>query len=158
MEVSVWAPLSPPTPSPGWLFTPSSELPPTNAASVVASAEADPCPPPSSTEPSISPSEHATLPVEGSLTLQCNLTSSHRTIDESFWMKNGEEIPETRTKNKNTEYRCVCVPVHVCVSFSSEECFTLLFEMWQCFISFTLHLNTTVETFEEIAMLEKMKQ
>lgn len=57
-------------------------------------------------EPSIAASEHVTLPVEGeSLTLQCNLTSPHSTVQESFWMKNGEEIPETRDSSKNTEYR-----------------------------------------------------
>lgn len=58
----------------------------------------------SQSEPSISQSEHATLPMDEALTLQCNLTSAHSTHDESFWMKNGEEIPETRSKNKNTEY------------------------------------------------------
>lgn len=60
----------------------------------------------SQNEPSIAASEHITLPVEGeSLTLQCNLTSAHSTAQESFWMKNGEEIPETRDSSKNTEYR-----------------------------------------------------
>lgn len=60
----------------------------------------------SQNEPSIAPSEHATLPVEGdSLTLQCNLTSAHSPHQESFWMKNGEEIEETRSTNKNTEYK-----------------------------------------------------
>uniref|UniRef100_A0A674MT38 Neuroplastin n=1 Tax=Takifugu rubripes TaxID=31033 RepID=A0A674MT38_TAKRU len=53
-------------------------------------------------------SEHAVLPVEGdALMLQCNLTSMHGVHQESFWMKNGEEIPETRTSNINIEYRSV---------------------------------------------------
>lgn len=64
-----------------------------------------------SAEPSISPSEHITLPVDDDLTLQCNLTSAHSAHDESFWMKNGEEIPETRSKRKNTDYKCVLLPV-----------------------------------------------
>lgn len=38
-------------------------------------------------------------------TLQCNLTNSHNTHRQSFWMKNGEEIPGTRRDLKNTEYR-----------------------------------------------------
>uniref|UniRef100_A0A3B4ZVN5 Neuroplastin a n=1 Tax=Stegastes partitus TaxID=144197 RepID=A0A3B4ZVN5_9TELE len=58
------------------------------------------------TEPSITASEHATLPVEGdSLMLQCNLTSAHSAHVDSYWMKNGEEISETRSTNKNTEYK-----------------------------------------------------
>ncbi|XP_051239010.1 neuroplastin-like isoform X2 [Dicentrarchus labrax] len=57
-------------------------------------------------KPSITASDHTTLPVEGdSFTLQCNLTSAHSVHQESFWMKNGEEIPETRSTNRNTEYR-----------------------------------------------------
>ncbi|XP_072242170.1 neuroplastin a isoform X3 [Leuresthes tenuis] len=57
-------------------------------------------------KPSISASEHITLNGDvGGLTLQCNLTSAHSAHQESYWMKNGEEIAETRTSNKNTEYR-----------------------------------------------------
>ncbi|XP_018521929.1 neuroplastin isoform X1 [Lates calcarifer] len=60
----------------------------------------------SQNEPSIAASEHATLPVEGDvLTLQCNLTTHHDIHKESYWMKNGELIPDTRNENKNTEYR-----------------------------------------------------
>ncbi|XP_032379489.1 neuroplastin isoform X2 [Etheostoma spectabile] len=56
-------------------------------------------------KPSIGASESITLPVEGdAYTLQCNLTSSHSVHQESYWMKNGEEIPETRSPNRNTEY------------------------------------------------------
>ncbi|XP_061532134.1 neuroplastin-like isoform X3 [Phycodurus eques] len=59
-------------------------------------------------KPSIAASEHTSLPVEGHslpFTLQCNLTSSDNTLLESYWMKNGEEIPETRSPNRNTEYK-----------------------------------------------------
>uniref|UniRef100_H3C9K5 Neuroplastin a n=1 Tax=Tetraodon nigroviridis TaxID=99883 RepID=H3C9K5_TETNG len=60
----------------------------------------------SSAESIITASDHAVLPVEGDpLTLQCNLTSVHGVPQESFWMKNGEEIPETRSSNRNAEYR-----------------------------------------------------
>lgn len=60
----------------------------------------------SAAEPSITASEHTTLPAENdALTLQCNLTSAHSAHQESFWMKNGEEIPDTRSNNRNTEYR-----------------------------------------------------
>ncbi|XP_060733394.1 neuroplastin b isoform X1 [Tachysurus vachellii] len=37
------------------------------------------------------------------VTLQCNLTNAHTAHRESFWMKNGEEIPNTRKGQKNTE-------------------------------------------------------
>ncbi|XP_033824512.1 neuroplastin-like isoform X1 [Periophthalmus magnuspinnatus] len=59
-------------------------------------------------KPSIAASEPVILPMDSHsppFSLQCNLTSSHSAHSESFWMKNGEEIPETRTSNKNTEYR-----------------------------------------------------
>uniref|UniRef100_A0A8D3D4D7 Neuroplastin a n=1 Tax=Scophthalmus maximus TaxID=52904 RepID=A0A8D3D4D7_SCOMX len=60
----------------------------------------------SQNEPSIATSEHITLPVEGdAFTLQCNLTTTHSPHQESYWTKNGEEIEETRSLNKNTEYR-----------------------------------------------------
>ncbi|XP_038562442.1 neuroplastin-like isoform X2 [Micropterus salmoides] len=60
----------------------------------------------SQNEPSIIASDHITLPVEGdTFTLQCNLTNAHSVHMESYWMKNGEEIPGTHTQNKNTEYR-----------------------------------------------------
>ncbi|XP_041692782.1 neuroplastin-like isoform X2 [Coregonus clupeaformis] len=58
-------------------------------------------------KPSINSSDHITLPVDHHslpLTLQCNLTSAHSTHLESFWMKNGEEIEETRGERANTEY------------------------------------------------------
>lgn len=64
----------------------------------------------SQSEPSIAFSDHVTLPLEGHsppFTLQCNLTSAHSAHLESYWMKNGEEIPETRSPNKNTEYRLI---------------------------------------------------
>ncbi|XP_055789060.1 neuroplastin-like isoform X1 [Salvelinus fontinalis] len=61
----------------------------------------------SQNEPSIDSSDHITLPVGHHnlpLTLQCNLTSAHSAHTESFWMKNGEEIKETRGQRANTEY------------------------------------------------------
>ncbi|XP_055011402.1 neuroplastin-like isoform X2 [Boleophthalmus pectinirostris] len=62
----------------------------------------------SQNEPSIAASEPVILPMDSHsppFSLQCNLTSAHSAHVESFWMKNGEEIPETRTSNKNTEYK-----------------------------------------------------
>ncbi|KAK5927838.1 hypothetical protein CgunFtcFv8_012952 [Champsocephalus gunnari] len=59
----------------------------------------------SQNEPSIASSDHTSLPVEGdSYMLQCNLTSAHSVHQESYWMKNGEEIAQTRSPNRNTEY------------------------------------------------------
>uniref|UniRef100_A0A671R7N0 Neuroplastin n=1 Tax=Sinocyclocheilus anshuiensis TaxID=1608454 RepID=A0A671R7N0_9TELE len=39
------------------------------------------------------------------ITLQCNLTNSHSTHRETFWMKNGKEISKTRTEHKHTEFK-----------------------------------------------------
>ncbi|XP_065148067.1 neuroplastin-like isoform X2 [Paramisgurnus dabryanus] len=59
-------------------------------------------------EPSIESSDHMLLPSgyhSQPITLQCNLTSSLNGHHESFWMKNGEEIPDTRNNGKNIEYK-----------------------------------------------------
>ncbi|XP_030269104.1 neuroplastin-like isoform X2 [Sparus aurata] len=50
-----------------------------------------------------SPSSHSkhSKPV----TLLCNLTTAQTPHAESFWMKNGQEIPNTRTEQRNTAYR-----------------------------------------------------
>ncbi|KAJ3597003.1 hypothetical protein NHX12_003403 [Muraenolepis orangiensis] len=61
-------------------------------------------------KPTIASSEHITLPMDTyspPITLQCNLSTAHSAHHESFWMKNGEEIDETRTANRNTEYKLV---------------------------------------------------
>ncbi|XP_078108778.1 neuroplastin-like isoform X1 [Sander vitreus] len=39
------------------------------------------------------------------VTLQCNLTTAHTPHKESFWVKNGKEITNTRTEQRNTAYR-----------------------------------------------------
>uniref|UniRef100_A0A3P9KRN9 Neuroplastin a n=1 Tax=Oryzias latipes TaxID=8090 RepID=A0A3P9KRN9_ORYLA len=78
----------------------------------------------SQNEPSIAASENVLLTFEeGSspaIVLQCNLTSSYSAHKENFWMKNGEEIPETRQDNKNMELkldrpRADAAGVYVCV-------------------------------------------
>ncbi|XP_073669485.1 neuroplastin-like [Paramisgurnus dabryanus] len=59
-------------------------------------------------EPSIESSDHMLLPSgyhSQPITLQCNLTSSLNGHHESFWMKNGEEIPDTRKNGKDIEYK-----------------------------------------------------
>ncbi|XP_058623669.1 neuroplastin a isoform X1 [Onychostoma macrolepis] len=59
-------------------------------------------------EPSIESTDHMILPMgyhSPPITLQCNLTASQSKHQESFWMKNGEEIPDTRGNDKNTEYK-----------------------------------------------------
>uniref|UniRef100_A0A8B9H9D3 Neuroplastin n=1 Tax=Astyanax mexicanus TaxID=7994 RepID=A0A8B9H9D3_ASTMX len=63
----------------------------------------------SQNEPKINASDQEILPAKKPqeenppITLQCNLTNSHNTHRESFWMKNGEEISNTRKELKNTE-------------------------------------------------------
>lgn len=62
----------------------------------------------SQNEPSIAASEHVILSVDSHsppFSLQCNLTSGLNAHTETFWMKNGEEIAESRSSNKNTEHR-----------------------------------------------------
>uniref|UniRef100_A0A8B9HBX6 Neuroplastin n=1 Tax=Astyanax mexicanus TaxID=7994 RepID=A0A8B9HBX6_ASTMX len=60
-------------------------------------------------KPKINASDQEILPAKKPqeenppITLQCNLTNSHNTHRESFWMKNGEEISNTRKELKNTE-------------------------------------------------------
>lgn len=59
-------------------------------------------------EPIINASDSVTLPTDSHsppFSLQCNLTTAQNPLLESFWMKNGEEIPETRSELKNTEYK-----------------------------------------------------
>ncbi|XP_061077990.1 neuroplastin-like isoform X1 [Conger conger] len=59
-------------------------------------------------KPKIDATEHLVLPTDppiSSITLQCNLTTTPSKHRESFWMKNGEEIPGSRGSLNNTEYR-----------------------------------------------------
>ncbi|XP_038147122.1 neuroplastin-like isoform X2 [Cyprinodon tularosa] len=57
-------------------------------------------------KPSIVASEPFTITrEEEEVFLKCNLTSAYSTPQESYWMKNGEEIADTRTSNKYIEYR-----------------------------------------------------
>ncbi|XP_030622053.1 neuroplastin [Chanos chanos] len=59
-------------------------------------------------KPKINASDEVILPSDSHgppVTLQCNLTNAHNTYRESFWMKNREEIPDTRKDRKNTEYK-----------------------------------------------------
>ncbi|KAI7802614.1 hypothetical protein IRJ41_015483 [Triplophysa rosa] len=44
-------------------------------------------------------------PQQTSIILQCNLTNSHSAHQDTFWMKNGQEIYNTRTQNKDTEHK-----------------------------------------------------
>uniref|UniRef100_A0A674PP21 Neuroplastin b n=1 Tax=Takifugu rubripes TaxID=31033 RepID=A0A674PP21_TAKRU len=58
-------------------------------------------------EPKINPSDQIIL-ADGALkpvTLLCDLAASQTPHRESFWMKNGREISNTRTELRNTSYR-----------------------------------------------------
>ncbi|XP_035760368.1 neuroplastin b isoform X1 [Neolamprologus brichardi] len=59
-------------------------------------------------EPKINASDQTILTADTSskqVILQCNLTTAHTRHKESFWMKNGQDIPNTRTEQKDTIYR-----------------------------------------------------
>ncbi|MFT7816405.1 neuroplastin isoform X1 [Arapaima gigas] len=59
-------------------------------------------------KPRINASEHVVLPADfhsPPITLRCNLTSASSVHLETFWMKNGDELPETRSKSRETEYK-----------------------------------------------------
>lgn len=59
-------------------------------------------------KPKINASDQTILTADTSskqVILQCNLTTAHTRHKESFWMKNGQDIPNTRTENKDTIYR-----------------------------------------------------
>ncbi|XP_029354840.1 neuroplastin-like isoform X2 [Echeneis naucrates] len=59
-------------------------------------------------EPKINASDQTILSADTSgkpVILQCSLTTAHTPYHESFWMKNGQEIPSTRTEQRNTVYR-----------------------------------------------------
>ncbi|XP_050990522.1 neuroplastin b isoform X2 [Labeo rohita] len=63
----------------------------------------------SQNEPRINASDQEILQPKSGLelpiTLQCNLTNSHSTHRQTFWMKNGQEISNTRTEHKHTEFK-----------------------------------------------------
>lgn len=59
-------------------------------------------------EPKINASDQIILPLDGSIKpvlLKCNLTTAQTPHKDSFWMKNGQEITNTRSEQKNTTYR-----------------------------------------------------
>ncbi|XP_004539696.1 neuroplastin b isoform X1 [Maylandia zebra] len=59
-------------------------------------------------KPKINASDQTILTADTSskqVILQCNLTTAHTRHKESFWMKNGQDIPNTRTEQKDTIYR-----------------------------------------------------
>nr|XP_061820469.1 neuroplastin-like [Nerophis lumbriciformis] len=59
-------------------------------------------------KPKINASDQIMLRVESPpipVTLRCNLTTAHTPHTESFWMKNGRELANTRTKQGETTHR-----------------------------------------------------
>ncbi|XP_017279110.1 neuroplastin b isoform X1 [Kryptolebias marmoratus] len=59
-------------------------------------------------KPKINASTEITLSTNSSIIpviLQCSLTTDHTSHRESFWMKNGQEIPNTRTEQRTTVHR-----------------------------------------------------
>ncbi|KAM4593134.1 neuroplastin-like isoform 1-T1 [Odontesthes bonariensis] len=61
-------------------------------------------------KPKINASDQTILSSDSSgkpVILKCNLTTAHTQHKESFWMKNGHEIPNTRTEQRTTEYRII---------------------------------------------------
>ncbi|XP_034419360.1 neuroplastin-like isoform X2 [Cyclopterus lumpus] len=61
-------------------------------------------------EPKINASDQTILSADNprkQISLQCNLTTAHTPHKESFWMKNGQEIQNTRTELRNTAHRIV---------------------------------------------------
>lgn len=59
-------------------------------------------------EPKINASDQIILQADSSgvpVTLHCNLTTAHTQHKESLWMKNGQEIQNTRTEQRATAYR-----------------------------------------------------
>ncbi|XP_004067477.1 neuroplastin isoform X1 [Oryzias latipes] len=58
-------------------------------------------------KPNINASEHIILPLDSPskpVVLRCNLTTAHWPHTYSFWMKNGQEIPNTRTEQRATTH------------------------------------------------------
>ncbi|XP_034419353.1 neuroplastin-like isoform X1 [Cyclopterus lumpus] len=61
-------------------------------------------------KPKINASDQTILSADNprkQISLQCNLTTAHTPHKESFWMKNGQEIQNTRTELRNTAHRIV---------------------------------------------------
>ncbi|XP_072236328.1 neuroplastin b isoform X2 [Leuresthes tenuis] len=61
-------------------------------------------------EPKINASDQTILSSDTSgkpVILKCTLTTAHTPHKDSFWMKNGREIPNTRTEQRTTEYRII---------------------------------------------------
>ncbi|KAM6949668.1 neuroplastin-like [Lycodopsis pacificus] len=59
-------------------------------------------------KPKIYASDQTVLSAEtpsNEINLHCDLTTTHTPHKESFWMKNGQEIQNTRTELRNTEHR-----------------------------------------------------